>query len=82
VPKYDFDWQVSYEFDEPLLVAKGSRIVIQHAYDNTAENPDNPDPAQEVHHGNATSDEMMINFFEWEPAGDAPDTGNPYRPFR
>lgn len=82
VPKYDFDWQVSYEFDEPLLVAKGSRIVIEHAYDNTADNPDNPDPAKEVRHGNATSDEMMINFFEWEPAGDVVDAGNPYRPFR
>lgn len=82
VPKYDFDWQVSYEFEEPLLVAKGSRIVIKHSYDNTADNPDNPDPSKEVHHGNATSDEMMINFFEWEPAGDAVETGNPYRPFR
>ncbi len=81
VPKYDFDWQISYEFDEPMLVAKGSRIVIKHAYDNTPENPDNPDPTQEVRHGNATSDEMMINFFEWEPAGPEPEKVNRNRPF-
>lgn len=82
VPKYDFDWQISYEFDKPLLVTKGSRIVIKHVYDNTPDNPDNPDPTKEIHHGNATSDEMMINFFEWEPAGDEVDPDNPYRPFQ
>jgi len=82
VPRYDFDWQVSYEFDEPMLVTEGSRIVIRHSYNNTQDNPDNPDPAQEVRHGNATSDEMMINFFEWEPAGAEGKPDNEYRPFQ
>jgi len=81
VPEYDFDWQISYEFEEPFLVTKGTRIVIRHSYDNTPENPDNPDPTNEVRHGNATADEMMINFFEWEAAGEEPPAGTENRPF-
>jgi thiol-disulfide isomerase/thioredoxin len=84
VPQYDFDWQVSYEFLEPLLVTRGSRMVIRHSFDNTASNPANPDPTKRVRHGNATSDEMMITFFDWEPAGDEPpvERRSKRRPFR
>ncbi|MGQ0634365.1 MAG: redoxin domain-containing protein [Planctomycetaceae bacterium] len=82
VPHYDFDWQWSYEFVEPLLVTRGSRIIIRHEFDNRATNPKNPDPTQTVVFGDQTTDEMMINFFEWEPAGDEPAGGSPKRPFR
>jgi thiol-disulfide isomerase/thioredoxin len=83
VPAYNFNWQVAYEFREPMLVTRGSRIVIQHEYDNTDKNPENPDPSKEVRHGMATSDEMMINFFDWEPAGDGNRLAkNTRRPFR
>jgi hypothetical protein len=83
VPRYDFDWQVAYDFLEPLLVTRGSRIVIRHEFNNTASNPHNPDPTQELRHGGRTTDEMMINFFDWEPAGDDPTlTDKQGRPFR
>ena len=84
VPRFDPDWQLSYEFPEPLLVSKGTRIAIRHEYDNTAKNRHNPDPSIEIRHGNRTSDDMMINFFDWEPAGsETPATSQgKRRPFR
>lgn len=84
VPKFDPEWQFAYEFSEPMLITKGSRIAIRHEYDNTAKNRRNPDPTIEVRHGNRTSDDMMINFFDWEPVGDAPTLSSKTkrRPFR
>jgi hypothetical protein len=67
VPKFDPEWQLSYEFREPLLVAKGTRIAIRHLYDNTTRNRRNPDASVLVRHGNAITNDMMINFFDWEP---------------
>jgi hypothetical protein len=72
VPRYDPEWQFAYEFREPLLVTKGTRMAIRHKYDNTTTNKRNPSPMERVRHGNTTSDDMMINFFDWEPAGDPP----------
>jgi thiol-disulfide isomerase/thioredoxin len=83
VPKFDFDWQVSYEFVEPMLLTRGSTIVIRHEFDNTATNPNNPDATKELRHGNNVNDEMMINFFDWEPAGDdKPRSRKKLRPFQ
>jgi hypothetical protein len=83
VPKYDFNWQVAYEFQEPQLVTRGSQIVIRHEYDNTPSNPHNPDPTKELRHGENTTDEMMINFFDWEPVSNEPPLADKYRrPFR
>ncbi len=81
VPKYDFNWQVSYEFPKPLLVTRGSQLIIRHEYDNRVENPRNPDPKQVVRGGGLTTDEMMCNFFDWEPAGEEPPPGKTRRPF-
>jgi hypothetical protein len=81
IPKYDFDWQISYEFRKPLLVIRGSRMVIRHQFDNTEDNLNNPDATQTLTHGSLTTDEMMINFFDWEPVGEDPPSGRNYRPF-
>lgn len=83
VTNYDFNWQVAYEFAEPMLVTRGTKIIIQHQYDNTAKNPRNPDPTAVLFYGAKTSDEMMANFFDWEPADDrVTDVRNKRRPFR
>ena len=34
-------------------------------FDNSADNPANPDPTREVPFGEQTWDEMMIGFFNW-----------------
>jgi hypothetical protein len=68
VPRYDFNWQTNYYLAEPLHVPKGSTIEFVVHYDNSAGNPNNPDPGRFVSWGEQSWDEMMIGFFEyyWE----------------
>jgi mono/diheme cytochrome c family protein len=59
VPKYDFNWQTFYEFATPLAVPKGSRLEATAHYDNSLNNPSNPDPKVEVRWGEQTWNEMQ-----------------------
>ena len=60
VPKYDFSWQLRYYLAEPLMLAAGSRIECSAHFDNSVNNPFNPDPSKEVHWGDQSWEEMMI----------------------
>jgi hypothetical protein len=64
VPKYDFSWQIQYALDQELLLPKGTRIECTAHYDNSANNPSNPDPTKEVRWGDQTFEEMMVGFFD------------------
>jgi hypothetical protein len=64
VPKYDFSWQIQYALDKELLLPKGTRIECTAHYDNSANNPANPDPTKEVRWGDQTFEEMMVGFFD------------------
>jgi hypothetical protein len=76
VPRWNFDWQLDYTFREPKRVPAGTRVEYTAVFDNSANNPANPDPSQAVHWGEATTDEMMIGFLHYTsteaetPAGD------------
>jgi mono/diheme cytochrome c family protein len=59
VPKYDFNWQTYYLFAKPLEISAGARIVARAWYDNSPDNPDNPDPSATVHWGDQTWEEMQ-----------------------
>jgi len=63
VPKYDFNWQLGYTLEKPLVLPKGTRIECTAHFDNTANNPYNPDPTKEVKWGDQTWEEMMIGWF-------------------
>ncbi|MGL5096746.1 MAG: hypothetical protein ACRDD1_14220, partial [Planctomycetia bacterium] len=63
VPKYDFAWQSGYLLAEPKRLPKGTRVHCVATYDNSAENPNNPDHAAEVRWGDQTWEEMMIGYF-------------------
>jgi peroxiredoxin len=65
VPRYDFNWQLEYRLAEPLDVPRGSRIELTGWYDNSADNPANPDPTQTVRWGPQTEDEMMLGYVEY-----------------
>jgi hypothetical protein len=65
VPKYDFNWQLQYELKERRNLPKGTRIDCVAHFDNSANNPANPDPAKEVRWGDQTWEEMMIGFFTY-----------------
>ena len=58
VPDYDFNWQFLYEYEEPLLVPAGSKLHMTWWFDNSEDNPFNPDPTVDVVYGAATTDEM------------------------
>lgn len=61
VPNWDFNWQLSYALKEPLSIPKGSKIVVDATYDNSADNPNNPsNPPKNVYWGEATTDEMFL----------------------
>lgn len=65
VPKYDFNWQTTYYLKQPKSLPAGSRIRVEAAYDNSTNNPFNPDPTAEVLNGEATTDEMMVAFMDY-----------------
>ncbi|MEM7164568.1 MAG: redoxin domain-containing protein [Planctomycetota bacterium] len=65
VPRYDFNWQLRYKLAEPIDIPAGSVIHATAWFDNSADNPANPDPNQTVRFGEQTFDEMMIGYFEW-----------------
>lgn len=64
VPNYDFNWQSRYELKQPLKLPAGTRIQCVARYDNSADNPANPDPAKQVRWGDQTWQEMMIGYFD------------------
>jgi len=65
VPHYDFNWQLRYELSEPMKVAQGSKIRFTVHYDNSPNNPANPDPKATVKWGQQTSEEMMLGYIEY-----------------
>jgi thiol-disulfide isomerase/thioredoxin len=65
VPHYDFHWQTNYDLANPLTIPAGSKIEYTAIYDNSKENPSNPDPRAWVTWGEQSWDEMMIGFFEY-----------------
>jgi hypothetical protein len=64
VPHYDFNWQLQYRLRDPILMEKGSRLIVTFHFDNSANNPANPDPAKAIRWGDRTEDEMMVTWTE------------------
>jgi hypothetical protein len=67
---YHFHWQLSYKLTEPRVLKAGTKLRAVAWYDNSKNNPHNPDPEKTVTWGDQTSDEMMVGFFDVAlPAG-------------
>jgi hypothetical protein len=66
VPRYDFNWQHTYRFAEPLRLPAGSKLHCIAHYDNSKGNPANPDPSKTVKFGPQTWDEMMVAAIEYQ----------------
>lgn len=64
VPHYDFNWQHSYVFSEPLDLDTVDSLRFRVTFDNSAGNPFNPDPSQWVNWGDQTWEEMAVAFLE------------------
>ncbi len=60
--KWDFNWQIGYEFAKPIDMPKGTRMVGISHFDNSANNRFNPDPAKKIVWGPQNWDEMSNCF--------------------
>ena len=63
VPKYDFNWQITYQLAQPKLLPKGTKVEVIAHFDNSTANKFNPDPSKDVRWGDQTWEEMMIGFY-------------------
>ena len=59
IEDWDFSWQDDYRFSTPVFLPAGSTLVMEYAYDNSAQNPRQPhDPPVRVRYGLHSTDEM------------------------
>jgi len=64
VPRYEFDWQNVYVLDEPKPMPEGTVMRCLARFDNSADNPNNPDPSRFVAFGEQTNDEMLVGYMD------------------
>ncbi len=68
IKNWDFNWQGDYRYATPVFLPKGSKVVMRFSYDNSAENPHNPNhPPKRVRYGLAATDEMAELTYQVVP---------------
>jgi hypothetical protein len=72
VPHYNWHWQLWYNLAKPIVLPAGTRIECTAHYDNSANNPENPDPTKTITWGQQSFDEMMVCFFNVAFPADTP----------
>jgi mono/diheme cytochrome c family protein len=67
LPRYDFNWQRTYTFSDPIKVPAGAKIVATYWYDNSVRNSANPNPAKTITWGPQSWEEMHYTslYFQW-----------------
>ena len=69
IDDWDFNWQSDYQFERPMRLPAGTRLVMETVHDNSAENIRNPNrPPRRVTWGEQTSDEMSVALVQLVPA--------------
>ena len=77
VPKYDFRWQETYFLKHQFVMPNGTKLVTTAHFDNSPNNPLNPDPSKAIRWGEPSNEEMMgfwlayadVQPLEENPAG-------------
>jgi hypothetical protein len=68
IKDWDFNWQGTYQYAEPIRLPAGSVVDMKYVYDNSADNIHNPNnPPKAIHFGEQTTDEMAFLFMELAP---------------
>ena len=63
---WNFNWQGTYAFQEPVRLPKGAWLELAAHFDNSADNPQNPSkPPKLVTWGDQSQDEMCLGIFEF-----------------
>ncbi len=65
VPRYDFNWQTTYQFQQPKMLPAGTIIRVDAEFDNSDRNPANPDPSAAVRWGMLSVDEMLVGYLAY-----------------
>ncbi len=73
VPHYDFNWQRYFQLEEPLYAPAGTRLIHRMVYDNSSNNPSNPDATAQVSFGEQTWEEMLYGGVSFRYASKADD---------
>jgi hypothetical protein len=64
VPRYSFNWQTTYFLKDPKVLPAGCTIESTAVFDNSSNNPYNPDPKKTIKWGDQSWEEMHIGFME------------------
>jgi mono/diheme cytochrome c family protein len=65
IKDWDFNWQGQYQYKQTVRLPRGTKVKVEFAYDNSAENPAQPsNPPQRVTWGEQTTDEMALVFYQ------------------
>lgn len=66
IANYNYNWQLTYTLAEPKFVPGGTRVTAVGTFDNSAQNPANPDPSRSVPWGQQSWDEMFFGSVKWK----------------
>jgi len=80
VPRYDFNWQTTYDLKQPVALPAGTRIVYTTVFDNSSQNKANPDPNREIRWGEQTWDEMVFGVIRYRQVVEDGSANLPQRP--
>jgi hypothetical protein len=80
VPRYDFNWQATYDLKEPIMLPANTRIVYTTIFDNSTQNKANPDPNVEVRWGEQTWEEMVFGVIRYRQVVEDGTPNAPERP--
>ena len=70
IPDWDLNWQAVFRYSEPVFLPKGTVVSMRFRYDNSAQNPRNPNhPPRLVVAGNQATDEMGHLWLQVLPRG-------------
>jgi len=78
IPQWNLNWQAVYRYAGPVILPKGTTVSLRYTYDNSDENPMNPNhPPIRVKGGNRSTDEMCHLWLQVLPVNFDPAHGDP-----
>jgi Tfp pilus assembly protein PilF len=78
IPQWNLNWQAVYRYAQPVRLPKGTTVSLRYTYDNSDENPMNPNrPPVRVQGGNRSTDEMCHLWLQVLPVNFVPAQGDP-----
>ncbi len=68
VPNYSYAWQPTFQLEDPMRLPAGTKVHVTGSFDNSEQNPANPDPSKELTFGLQSWDEMFIGYWTYHEA--------------